>query len=183
MKIGGDTESVTKSFTEMMVALLAGIALMLTILVLEFNSFRHSFYLLSIIPLSLVGVFAGLLLTGQPLSFSSMLGVIALAGVIINHAIILMDSISRIGKEHPDQSLTDTVVEAASTRLRPIVLTTVTTVVGMIPLSIVSALWGPLAFAIMFGLAWSMVLTLILIPILYHRWPGKAVRAKFHNNI
>lgn len=179
MKIGGESEDVNQSFAEMGIALLAGAMLMLAILVLEFNSFRQSFYLLSIIPLSLVGVFAGLFITNSPLSFPSMLGIIALAGVIINHAIILMDSVARIGKERTSASLTDVVVEAASTRFRPIVLTTVVTVVGMIPLSLASGLWGPLAFSIMFGLAWSMVLTLLLIPILYHRWPGKSVRARF----
>ena len=122
------------------------------------------------------------MLTGQALSFTSMLGVIALAGVIINHAIILMDSISRIGRENPDQTLIDVVVDAAASRFRPIVLTTVTTVVGMIPLSFASALWGPLAFAIMFGLTFSMALTLILIPVLYHRWPGSAVKKRFKEN-
>jgi multidrug efflux pump subunit AcrB len=150
-------------------ALLAGAALMLAILVLEFNSFRQAFYLLSIIPLSLIGVLTGLMISGSPLSFPSMLGVIALAGVIINHAIILMDSISRIGRENPDHTLADVVVEAASTRFRPIILTTVVTVVGMIPLSFASPTWGPLAFSIMFGLAFSMILTLILIPVLYYR--------------
>lgn len=179
MKIGGETEDVNKSFAEMGIALLGGIALMLAILVLEFNSFRHAFYLLAVIPLSLVGVLVGLMLTGQPLSFPSMLGVIALAGVIINHAIILMDSIARIGREEAGHTLTEVVVDAAVSRLRPIVLTTVTTVVGMIPLSLVSALWGPLAIAIMFGLAFSMVLTLVVIPVLYHRWPGKEVAARY----
>lgn len=179
MRIGGDTEDVNRSFAEMGIALIAGIALMLAILVLEFNSFRRSFYLLSIIPLSLAGVLFGLMLSGQPLSFPAMLGIIALAGVIINHAIILMDSIARIGRSHTDQSLTDVVVEASSTRFRPIVLTTVTTVAGMVPLSFVSQLWGPLAFTIMFGLAYSLLLTLLLIPILYHRWPGSAVRRQF----
>lgn len=179
MKIGGESEDVNQSFAEMGIALLAGAALMLAILVLEFNSFRHSLYLLSIIPLSLVGVFFGLLVTGSPLSFPSMLGVIALAGVIINHAIILMDSIARIGKEHGTKSLTDVVVEAASSRFRPIVLTTVTTVIGMVPLSLAAGMWGPLAFSIMFGLAWSMILTLVLVPVLYHRWPGKDVRARY----
>lgn len=179
VKIGGESEDVNRSFAEMGLALLAGAALMLAILVLEFNSFRQSLYLLSIIPLSLVGVLVGLMISGQPLSFPSMLGVIALAGVIINHAIILMDSIARIHKERPELSLTDVVIEAASTRFRPIILTTVVTVIGMIPLSFASALWGPLAFAIMFGLAWSLVLTLIFIPIIYHRWPGKAVRERF----
>lgn len=179
LKVGGESEDVNKSFAEMGVALLAGAALMLCILVLEFNSFRHSFYLLSIIPLSLIGVLVGLMITGAPLSFPSMLGVIALAGVIINHAIILMDSIARIGREHPDSTLEEIVIEAASSRFRPIILTTVTTVVGMIPLSFASAIWGPLAFSIMFGLAWSMVLTLLLIPILYYRYPGKAVKARY----
>ena len=182
MKVGGESEDVNQSFAEMGIALLAGAALMLAILVLEFNSFRHSLYLLSIIPLSLVGVFFGLMLTGSPLSFPSMLGVIALAGVIINHAIILMDSIARIGKERSDKSLTDVVVEAASSRFRPIVLTTVTTVIGMVPLSLAAGMWGPLAFSIMFGLAWSMVLTLVLVPVLYHRWPGKAVKDRFRSD-
>ena len=179
MKLGGASEDVAKSFTEMFVALIAGAALMLSILVLEFNSFRQSFYLLSIIPLSLVGIFGGLALVGSPLSLPSMLGVIALAGVIINHAIILMDSIARIHREHPELSLEGVVVEAATTRLRPILLTTIVTVIGMLPLAFASPFWGPLAFSIMFGLAFSLLLTLVLIPMLYYRWPGKAVRERY----
>lgn len=182
MKIGGESADVNQSFTELFLALIAGVALMLSILILEFNSFRHSLYLLLIIPLSLIGVFAGLTLVGQPLSLTSMLGVIALAGVIINHAIILMDSIARIHREQEHLSLEEVVVEAASTRLRPILLTTVVTVVGMIPLTLASAFWAPLAFAIMSGLAFSLLLTLLLIPVLYYRWPGKAVREKYANH-
>ena len=183
MKLGGASEDVGKSFIELFVALIAGAALMLAILILEFNSFRQSFYLLAIIPLSLIGVFAGLTLVGQPLSLTSMLGVIALAGVIINHAIILMDSIARIHDEHPEYSLEEVVVSAASTRLRPILLTTVVTVIGMVPLVFASAFWAPLAFAIMAGLAFSLLLTLVLIPILYYRWPGKSVRARYTNPV
>jgi multidrug efflux pump len=179
MIVEGDSQDIEQSFSDMILAFFAGVALMLAILVLEFNSFRQSLYLLAIIPLSLVGVFAGLLITGSPLSFTAMLGVVALAGVIINHAIILMDSISRIGREHHGQTLNETVVQAATIRLRPILLTTVTTVIGMIPLSLVSSSWGPLAFTIMFGLSFSLLLTLLFIPIVYTRWPGKSVRAKF----
>lgn len=178
-KIGGAAEDVGQSFLELFIALIAGAALMLAILVLEFNSFRHSFYLLLIIPLSLIGVHGGLTLVGQPLSLTSMLGVIALAGVIINHAIILMDSISRIHKERPELGLQDVVIEAAGSRLRPVVLTTVVTVVGMIPLALASPFWAPLAFAIMSGLAFSLLLTLLLIPILYYRWPGSTILAKY----
>ena len=179
MKLGGASEDVGNSFLELFVALIAGAALMLSILILEFNSFRHSFYLLAIIPLSLIGVFFGLALVGQPLSLTSMLGVIALAGVIINHAIILMDSIARIHEEHPEYSLEEVVVTAAATRLRPILLTTIVTVVGMVPLVFASAFWAPLAFAIMAGLAFSLLLTLVLIPILYYRWPGKEVSSRY----
>jgi len=177
VKYGGDTEEVQKTFTEMAFALLAGMAGMLAILVLEFNSFRYAAFLLFAIPLSLIGVLGGLTLTGQTLSFSSMLGLIALAGVIINHAIILLDSvIHRLDNEIQKSekvSLKEVLIESSAIRLRPIVLTTITTVVGMIPLTRVSALWGPLAFAIMFGLMFAMVLTLVLIPLLFYRYPGK----------
>jgi len=176
LKVGGASEDINTSFTQLFVAFIAGAALMLSILVLEFNSFRLSFYLLTIIPFSLVGVFAGLALVGQPLSLTSILGVIALAGVIINHAIILMDSIARIHRENHDMSHEEVVIEAASTRLRPILLTTVVTVIGMVPLALVSPFWAPLAVAIMFGLAFSLLLTLVLIPMLYFRWPGKRLK-------
>jgi HAE1 family hydrophobic/amphiphilic exporter-1 len=181
IKYGGDDEEVNKTFAEMGLALLAGMAGMLAILVLEFNSFRFAFYLLFTIPLSLIGVLGGLTITGQALSFSSMLGLIALAGVIINHAIILLDSIlhkldherEEIEAGHSARNLRDVIVDASAIRLRPIFLTTVTTVIGMIPLAGVSALWGPLAFAIMFGLAFAMILTLVLIPVFFYRYPGK----------
>ena len=111
----------------------------------------------------------GLALTGQPLSFSSMLGFIALGGVIINHAIILMDSMLHLHREQPHKSIEDVVVESGATRLRPIVLTTVVTVIGMIPLAQSSAMWGALAYTVMFGLTFAIVLTLVLVPILFYR--------------
>ena len=172
-EVGGENEETNQSFEEMGFALLAGIALTFFILVVSFNSYRFAGFLLILVPLSLIGVFGGLALTGQVLSFSSLLGVIALAGVIINHAIILMDSIIQRLKHGAGRSLSDIVIEAAVSRLRPIVLTTVTTVIGMIPLTYASALWGPLAFAILFGLSFAMILTLVLIPTLVYRWPGK----------
>lgn len=170
---GGENEEVDRSFRDMFFALIAGMILMLAILVLEFNSFRFTFYLLSIVPLSLIGVLGGLALTGQPLSFPSMLGFIALSGVIINHAIILLDSIIRMLECDHERPLREVILNASVIRLRPIFLTTVTTVIGMVPLAFVNALWGPLAFAIMFGLSFAMLLTLILIPVLFFRHPGK----------
>jgi multidrug efflux pump subunit AcrB len=166
---GGETEDVNKSFMEMFFALIAGLVLMLAILVLAFNSLRYSLYLLATVPLSLIGVFTGLAVMREPLSFTSLLGVVALAGVIINHAIILMDSLLVYRKARMNEPLIDTVVFASATRLRPIFLTTITTVLGMIPLSRISDFWSPLAYAIMYGLTFAMVLTLIFIPTLFYR--------------
>lgn len=167
---GGETEDINKSFTEMFLALVAGLLLMLAILVLSFNSVRYSLYLLLAVPYSLIGVFTGLTITGLALSFTSLLGVIALAGVIINHAIILLDSlINHKATVVTGTSLVDQVADASVSRFRPIMLTTITTVVGMIPLSRISDFWSPLAFAIMFGLTFAMVLTLILVPTLFYR--------------
>jgi multidrug efflux pump len=171
--IGGENEETNKSFAEMGLALVAGVALMFVILVLAFDSFRFTAFLLSIVPLSLIGVFFGLTITFQPLSFPSMMGLIALAGVIINHAIILMDAIIKRLADGHGRTFADIVTEAATTRLRPIILTTLTTVIGMIPLTFASALFGPLALAILFGLTFAMILTLVLVPVLVFRWPGK----------
>jgi HAE1 family hydrophobic/amphiphilic exporter-1 len=170
LSLGGEAEDINQSFTEMFFALIAGLLLMLAILVLSFNSVRYSFYLLLAVPYSLIGVFVGLAATGLALSFTSLLGVIALAGVIINHAIILMDSLITAKASHGTTgSLIDQVADASVSRLRPIFLTTITTVIGMVPLSRISDFWSPLAFAIMFGLSFAMVLTLVLIPTLYYR--------------
>ncbi len=166
---GGEAEDVNQSFTEMFIALIVGLLLMLAILVLSFNSIRYSLYLLLAVPYSLIGVFFGLAATGLALSFTSLLGVIALAGVIINHAIILMDSLITHKASSADQPLIDHVADAAVSRFRPILLTTITTVVGMIPLSTISDFWSPLAFAIMFGLTFAMILTLVLVPTLFYR--------------
>lgn len=179
---GGDTEDINRSFTEMGLAFIAGLILMLAILVLAFNSVRYSLYLLSAVPLSLIGVLIGLTLTGQSLSFTSILGVIALAGVIINHAIILMDSMIHQRSLHTDKILIEVVADSAVSRFRPIVLTTITTVVGMIPLSTISDFWSPLAFAIMFGLSFAMILTLILVPTLYYRAEKKKAE-KHHKTV
>lgn len=182
LKVGGENEETNQSFMEMGIAFLAGLALMFVVLVLAFNSMRYSFYLILSVFLSLIGVFGGLTITGQTLSFSSLLGIIALAGVIINHAIILMDSILRRLNDGKHHDFEEIVIEAATSRLRPIVLTTITTVIGMIPLIFVSALWGPLAFAILFGLSFSMTLTLLLIPMLAYRWPDRHTREVMAQN-
>ncbi len=167
MRLGGETEEIDRSFRETFRALGIGIILVFAVLVIQFNRFRQAFIVLSVVPFSIIGVLLGLLLTREYLSFPAMLGFIALAGIVVNNAIILVDVFDRLRKERPDLSLRDVVIEGAARRIRPILLTAITTVVGVAPLIFVSALWRPIAIAIMFGLIFAVVLTLLLVPALY----------------
>ena len=173
MVIGGENEDVDQSFKDMFRALIIGLTLMFAILVLQFNSYRHALYVLSIAPLSLTGILFGLMLTGKALSFPSLLGFIALSGIVVNNSIILIDTMNNLRRQNPNKPIRTVVIEGASSRLRPILLTTVTTVIGIIPLTFASELWAPLAFSIMFGLTYSLTITLLLVPILYNRKPGE----------
>ena len=167
MRLGGETEEIDRSFRETFRALGIGIILVFAVLVIQFNRFRQAFIVLSVVPFSIIGVLLGLLVTREYLSFPSMLGFIALAGIVVNNAIILVDVFDRLRKERPDLSLRDIVIEGAARRIRPILLTAITTVVGVAPLIFVSALWRPIAISIMFGLIFAVFLTLLLVPALY----------------
>jgi len=173
---GGESEDVDQSFKDMFTALIIGLISMFAILVLQFNSFRFATYVLMIVPLSLIGVFAGLMITGTPLSFPSIMGFIALSGIVVNNSIILIDTINKERRKHgTTKTMQEIVVNASAARLRPVLLTALTTVVGMVPLLLVAALWVPLAYALMFGLSFATIITLLLVPSIYVRWPGKRV--------
>jgi HAE1 family hydrophobic/amphiphilic exporter-1 len=180
-KVGGETEDEEQAFKDMFIALIVGMLLVVAILVLQFNSFRYAIFIITIVPLSLIGIFAGLAISGKTLSFPSMMGYVALSGIVVNNAIILIDVINSLRKESGNthnMTLRDIVIEGSASRLRPIVLTSLTTVIGIIPLTYASDLWSPLAFAIIFGLSFASVITLLLVPILYNRWPGKVIAPK-----
>ncbi len=144
----------------------AGLAIVL-LLVGQFNSIRRPLIILLTIPLGLIGVVAGLLITGSYMGFMTFLGVISLAGIVINNAIVLLD---RINIEINQNGLPENraVIEAAQRRLRPILLTTVTTCGGLLPLWLGGGvMFEPMAIAILFGLIFATVLTLGVVPVLY----------------
>lgn len=170
---GGETDESNKAFGEMFLALIVGMLLMVGILVLQFNSYLHMRYVLSILPYSLIGIMCGLAITFNPLSFPSIMGFIALSGIVVNNSILLIDVMNNLRKEQPQKDIHEIVLQAAGSRLRPILLTTITTVIGMIPLTYAGDLWAPLAYAVMFGLVFSVTITLVLVPILYTRKPGE----------
>ncbi len=169
---GGETEESNKAFVEMLLALVVGILLMVAVLVYEFGSYLHTRYVLSILPYSLIGIFFGLAITANPISFPSIMGFIALSGIVVNNSILLIDMMNKERVRDPQKSVRDVVIDASVSRLRPILLTTLTTVIGMIPLTYAGDIWAPLAYAVMFGLTFSVIITLVFIPIIYSRKPG-----------
>ena len=170
--VGGETEENTQSLIEMILAFFWGLLLMFAVIVLQFNSFQKAFFNVVVILASLIGVYLGLIVTGNPLSFSSVLGYLALAGIVVNNAIILIDVMNQLRIQN-GKTIREVVLEGATSRLRPILLTTLTTVIGVIPLTYASELWAPLAIAIMSGLLFATIITLVLVPIMYYRWPGE----------
>jgi multidrug efflux pump subunit AcrB len=141
--------------------------LMATVLMLQLQSFQKLFLVVSVAPLGLIGVVAALLITGQPLGFVAVLGVLALIGIIIRNSVILMAQIDAFR----EQGLAPwaAVVEATQHRLRPILLTAAAASLGMIPIA-AEVFWSPMAFAMIGGIVVATVLTLLFLPALYVAW-------------
>jgi len=165
--LGGEIESSGAAQASILDKLpVAGLVIVL-LLVGQFNSLRKPLIILLTIPLALIGVAVGLTVTGQSIGFMPFLGIIALAGIVINNAIVLLERIQlEIDVNHRQPA--DAIVEAAIRRLRPILLTTATTLGGLLPLWFGGGpLWEGMAIAIIFGLLFATVLTLGIVPVLY----------------
>ena len=166
-EMGGEAEESAEANQSLAEKLPIAFFVILLLLVGQFNSFRRPLIILSTIPLGLIGVVVGLLVGRSYFGFMTFLGVISLAGIVINNAIVLLDRI-RLEHEENGLDLRRAVIEASQRRLRPILLTTATTIGGLTPLLINGAgMWETMALAIMFGLLFSTVLTLGVVPVLY----------------
>ena len=162
----GDAEGASEANGALARTLPLGLFLLVMILLAEFDSFRRVGIVLTTVPLAAVGVVPGLLIGDQPFGFMSTLGAIALIGIVVNNAIVLLDRIEAL--RHEGASVRDAVIDAVRIRTRPILLTTGTTVAGLIPLTVSSSpLWPPLAWAMISGLVGSTALTLLVVPALY----------------
>jgi multidrug efflux pump subunit AcrB len=140
------------------------LVLVLTLLMIQLRSFKLLGMVLFMAPLGIIGVVAALLVSGQPLGFVAILGVLALVGMIAKNAVILIEQIEDERKS--GKSVRDAVIDASASRVRPIALTALSTVLGLIPIAF-TVFWSAMAFAIMGGLALASVLTLIVLPVLY----------------
>ncbi|WP_020401454.1 efflux RND transporter permease subunit [Kordiimonas gwangyangensis] len=163
--VGGELKDSAEIYGKLGAGLPFALLLMILVVMYQFNSFRRIAIIFMSVPLVLVGVPFGLMITGQPMSFFAILGLISLSGIIINNAIVLVD---QIDIEREEMRLMDAIVSAAGQRLRPIMLTSITTVIGLLPLYLFGGpLWEPLAVVMMFGLAMASVLTLFFVPATY----------------
>jgi multidrug efflux pump subunit AcrB len=165
--VGGTVEESKYSQASVIAVVPVMLLLMFTVLMAQLQSFQRLFLVLSVAPLGLIGVVAALLLSRRPLGFVAILGILALIGMITKNAVILIGQIEAERAQGKD--VWSAAINASSSRFRPIMLTAVSTVLGMIPIA-PTVFWGPMAFAIMGGLLVATILTLIFLPTLYVAW-------------
>jgi multidrug efflux pump subunit AcrB len=165
--VGGTVEESAKSQASVLAVIPLMLLIMLTVLIFQLRSFQKLVIVLSVGPLGLIGVVLALLAFNRPLGFVAILGVLALLGMITKNAVILIGQID--AEREAGKDLITAVVDASSARFRPIMLTAISTVLGMIPIA-PTVFWGPMAFAIMGGLLVATILTLVFLPTLYVTW-------------
>ena len=165
--VGGTVEESSKAQNSVAAVLPMMLVLILTVLMIQLQSFNRLFLVLSVAPLGLLGVVAALLVADKPLGFVAILGVLALTGMIARNSVILIDQIER--EKAQGRDAWDAVVDATMHRFRPILLTASAAILGMVPIA-PTVFWGPMAYAIMGGLAVATLLTLIFLPALYVAW-------------
>ncbi|MBM7587106.1 HAE1 family hydrophobic/amphiphilic exporter-1 [Bacillus pakistanensis] len=175
VSVAGDLEQQQELIQEMIIILAIAIFLVYLVMAVQFNHLGHPLIVMSVIPMTLVGVILGLFMTQRDLSIMSGMGIVMLIGIVLNNAILLIDRTNQLRKE--GNSIQDALVEAGKNRIRPIFMTTLTTVGGMLPLALATGSSGnyqaPMATAIIGGLLFATIITLFLIPAVYRLFSKK----------
>jgi HAE1 family hydrophobic/amphiphilic exporter-1 len=165
----GATKAIIDSFKTLGIALIIAIFLVYVVMASQFNSFSQPFIISFTIPLAFIGIFWGLFITKTPLSMNSFLGIIVLAGIVVNNGILLIDFINQ--KREEGRNFKEAIIEGSRLRIRPIMMTAFTTILGMFPLAMSKAIGSealsPLAVSVISGLLFSTIITPIIIPSLY----------------
>ncbi len=167
--IVGEMEEMTESYQSIYLAIAAAILLVYMVLAAQFESFIHPFTIMFSIPLSVTGAILGLVIAGKPISMPALIGILMLVGIVVNNAIVLVDYINQLRAR--GLTRTEAILEAGPTRLRPILMTMLTTVLALIPMSLGlgegTDMMSPLAIAVIGGLLLSTFTTLVIIPVIY----------------
>ena len=176
--VGGENEEMRRSFRDLAFAFALALVLVYMILAAQFESFVHPFTILMSVPLALVGAVLALILAGEGLNTMSLIGIVILVGIVVNDAIVKVDFINQAQRD--GKGLRAAILEAGRVRLRPIIMTTVTTVFGLLPMALGigrgSDLRAPLAIAVIGGLLVATALTLIVVPVVYQAVEGFRLR-------
>jgi HAE1 family hydrophobic/amphiphilic exporter-1 len=178
--VSGQSEEMQESFDSMKFALILAVFLVYLVMASQFESLIHPFVILFTIPLALVGAVLALFVTGTTVNIVALIGVIMLAGIVVNNAIVLVDLINQLRAQGSERL--DAIVEAGTARLRPILMTSLTTALGLLPMAMGfgegSEVRTPMAITVIGGLIVSTLLTLVVIPVVYSlldrkRWPAQ----------
>jgi multidrug efflux pump subunit AcrB len=165
-EFGGMMERVKESNMDLLKLAVFALFMILSILILQFNSYKQPLVILAVIPIAMGSALMGLFLTNQVLTFVAMMSLIALMGIVVNNAIVLLDAINGLREE--GMTIDEACVAAVNRRYRPITLSTTTTIIGLVPLLISGGdLFRPLAIALMSGLGFSTILTMVVVPTIY----------------
>lgn len=165
-RVGGEQESRKESFGGMLQSLIVAMLGIFAVLVMQFRSFVQPLIVFTAIPFAMTGSFLGLFLTGYTFSFTAFIGLTSLVGIVVNNSIILVDYANNLISH--GRTVTEAVIESAKSRMTPILLTTATTIGGLLPLTLTgSSMWSPMGVAIIAGLLVSTLLTLFLVPVLF----------------
>ena len=182
--VAGQNEEMRDSFRSMQFALVLAVFLVYLVMASQFESLVHPFVILFTIPLALVGAVLALFLTGTTVNVVAFIGVIMLAGIVVNNAIVLVDLINQLQSRGLEKLAA--IVEACNTRLRPILMTTLTTVLGLLPMAIGAGegaeVRTPMAITVIGGLLVSTMLTLVVIPVVYSLMDRKKWPANVHGS-
>lgn len=166
IEYGGEDENRRETFSQMVGALGISLVLIFLILLFQFRNLKESLVVMASIPLSLFGALLGLVLTHNPFGFTAFMGLISLSGIVVRNAIILVDYANELIAK--GMSVRTAAIEAGKRRLRPIFLTTMAAAIGVVPMIVSgSPLWSPLASVIAVGVVFSMIMTLLVIPVLF----------------
>ena len=184
LNFGGEREEQVKAFKDLTLLLALGIALVYMIMAAQFESLLDPFIIMFAVPFTFTGVFLGFLLTGTTLSVITFLGIIMLMGIVVNNAIVLISYINILRAR--GLSMLEAVTQAGKDRLRPVLMTTITTLVGLLPLAISrgegSETWQPLGITMIGGLSISTLITMLFVPTLYAIFEARVKKGN-HNNI
>lgn len=173
LNYGGEYESSAETMPPMATSLAVSLILIFLVLMFQFKNFTRVLIVLATFPLSLLGAFLGLKLTGNPFGFTAFMGVVSLIGIVVRNGIILVDYADELAIDH-NYSIKGAAKAAGKRRMRPIFLTSAAAAVGVVPMIVgKSPLWAPLGSVLAVGLIVSMVLTLFIIPILYYKFAKK----------